>query len=326
MTLSMIQPLLVSVIAADSNNHTVSPDKILSEDLALAEKFNSERGVNISIALESGMVVHNIKFPTILEISQCKDSLYGDMAYSVEKQGADNIQVLRDYINSLDLSAAEKQKHINYIEEAATDGYVESYVLYDTTGTRAAYTHYGTYSGTDFYQMTSGIVSVNHKKETKRTLNTLNKWLSTSIDIVLTIEKFTPVSMGVTLLNIGSRLIRDNYTAKSGDYAEYYVREVRRNREIGIINQWNDFQTVLVDAKANLYPYMVYHFADPAIYGTASTSYDYPSDNLELYSQYYNNKSFTLSSAYNQYTQRPDIILYLNGITITSSMFRWEWK
>lgn len=44
-----------------------------------------------------------------------------------------------------------------------------------------------------------------------------------------------------------------------------------------------------------------------------------------VYSNYYLNRNYNLQAAYEQYTQRPDIILYMEGPQISNSMFMWEW-
>ena len=146
-----------------------------------------------------------------------------------------------------------------------------------------------------------------------------------TMDLVLTIEKFSPISMAVTVLNIGNKMFKDNYTAKPGDYNEYYVRTVRRIREIGVLDA-GAFRPVLVDSKVDMYPYSIYHFGDPSIYHRSAALTEYFDDWETIYSQYYKNKSYNLKAAYNQYIKRPDIILYMEGIRLENRMFKWELK
>lgn len=321
--LCLIMVFSMSTPAFAANNQS---SEYGDAEIALARQFNAMEDISVELQMESGFTVHKISFPTISElIENTRTERVGNSDDLIATQNRKNIQVLKEYIEGLNLTDQDKQVHIRSIDEFVGDGYLDGYKIY-TKSSRSTHTFYGTYSGTTFYERPSSEISVNYKKETERNLSNLNKWIATVKDLVLTIEDLTPISMAITVLDIGARMFSDNYSAKTGDYCEYYVRTVRRVREIGLIDAWGDFRPVLVDNKVDMYPYSVYHFADPSIYNRSAAVTEYMNDWRTLYSEYYNNKSYNMQAAYNQYTQRPDIILYMQGVLISSSMFKWELK
>lgn len=284
---------------------------------------------NVTTKCDKGVIVHEISFPTISELMDANRYVADKEDYDslISAQGKENLRVAKDYVNSLDISSKEKAMHIKSLEDSVGDGYLDGYRIYTTTEmTRSDQTYYGTYSNKIFYQRPSSDISVNYKKETERNQAKLNSWLSTAKDLVLTIEDFAPIAMAVTVLDIGQRMVSDNYSAKSGDYCEYYVRTVRRLREIGPLNDWGAFHPILVDNKVDMYPYSVYHFGDPGVYGRSAAVTEYMDEWRTVYSEYYNNRSYNLQAAYEQYEARPDIVLYMQGAAVDSSMFLWELK
>lgn len=316
-TCAILTSVITPVFAANTKGVEYN-----NAEIALAGQYNAMENVSVELQKESGSTVHKISFPTISELVESNPRTVGEISIDniIAAQSRKNTQVLKEYINGLNLSDQQKGLQLRIIEESVADGYLEGYKVY----TSSTHTFYGTYSGKTFYQRPGSEISINYKKETERNLANLNNWLSTAKDLVLTIEKLSPISMAVTVLDIGSRMVSDNYSAKSGDYSEYYVRTVRRQREIGIIDAWGDFKTVVAGDKVDLYPYSIYHFADPKIYNRSAAVTEYMNDWRTLYAQQYNDTSAILKLAYDQITQRPGIVYILQGPAVSSSIFKWE--
>lgn len=325
LVLAIVFTMVVSVSAETNEN-----DGHNRAEFVFASNFSAQKSVDIELSEESGVIIHEIKFPSISNIMNGVTEVNGAEEDNVDRiiaeQGSRNVQIIKDYISGLNLTEQEKNIKFREIDEVGADGYVDGYKIYTTAANTTDYTYYGVYSGMQFYQRPSSDISVNYKKETERNISNLNKWISMAADIVLTIEELAPISMAVTVLNIGKRMFDDNYTARSGDYTEYYVRTVRRFRAIGIIDVWGDFRAVMEDSKVDMYPYSIYYFADPSIYKCSAAVTEYMNEWRTIYSQYYNNRSYNLQAAYEQYTERPDIILYMQGVRVSSSMFTWELK
>lgn len=323
---------LVSVLMSIITLFTLSIPAIAAEPVVENQeikKYEAKAPVNVITKYEEGVMVHEISFPTISELMEAKSYATDEENYDslISAQGKENIQVAKEYINSLDISSKEKAMHIKSLEESVGDGYLDGYKIYTAdAATTSDYSYYGTYSNKIFYQRTASEISINYKKETERNLSRLNSWLSTAKDLVLTIEDFAPISMAVTVLDIGQRMVSDNYSARSGDYNEYYVRTVRRLREIGPLNDWGAFHAILVDNKVDMYPYSIYYFGDPAVYGRSAAVTEHMDEWRTVYSEYYNDRSYNLQAAYEQYEARPDIVLYMQGAAVDSSMFLWELK
>ena len=329
--ISMVLVLATAfTMVVPASAETNEKDGRIRDEFVFASNFSAQKNVDIELSEDSGIIIHEIKLPSISNIMDGVTEVNGAGGYDVdriiEEQGNRNVQIIKDYISGLNLTEQEKNIQFREIDEVGSDGYVDGYKIYTTAANTTDYTYYGAYSGMQFYQRPSSDISVNYKKETERNISNLNKWISMTADIVLTIEEMTPISMAVTVLNIGKRMFDDNYTARSGDYTEYYVRTVRRIREIGIIDAWGDFRTVMVDNKVDMYPYSIFYFADPSIYNCSAAVTEYMDEWRTVYSQYYNNRSYNLQAAYEQYTERPDIILYMQGAVVNSSMFTWELK
>lgn len=320
MVFTMLTP--VSAVSKNNNGTWNENGNEIVNDYSAIEKLNVE------IKEELGFTVHEIKLPTISQIVDETAEIMSTDALDryIAKQGDENVQTIKQYICTLDLSEQEKAIQLKEIDEVIADGYVDGYKIYIASANNVDYTYYGVYSGMSFYQRPSSEISVNYKKETERNLSKLNKWISMAVDLVLSIDECAPLSLAITAFKVGDVMYGDNYKARSGDYTEYYVRTVRRVREIGIINDWNDFRTVMADNKVDMYPYSIYHFADPSIYNCSATVTEYIEEWRTVYSKYYNNYSYNLKAAYEQYTQRPDLILYMEGAKVDSSMFVWEWK
>lgn len=313
----LLSCLMTSTLAMDDSKLTNNTDELI-----LVQKYNSLDDIKVELKKEYGCISHNIQF---LSIEQIMESTTDNVDALIAKQGQKNIQILKEYINELNLDEQEKDRYIKQLETVAEDGYVEGYKIY-TSANSSDYTYYGQYSNMKFYQRRASDISLNYKKETERNVSVLNKWISSLTDLVLTIEKLTPISMSVTALGIGQRMMNDNYSAKSGDYTEYYVRTVSRMREIGVVDEFGDFRAILVDYQVDMYPYSIYHFSDPSIYNCSATVSEYVNDWRTIYTDHYNDKNYIMKAAYEQYTQRPSIILYMTGAKIDSSMFKWEWK
>lgn len=330
--ISMVLALATAfTMVVPASAETNENDDYIRDEFAFASNFSAQEGVDIELSEESGVIIHEIKLPSISNIVNNVTEVNGaeedDVDRIITEQGNRNVQIIKNYISGLNLTEQEKNIQCREIDEAGADGYVDGYKIYTTVASSTDYTYYGTYSGMRFYQRPSSDISVNYKKETERNISNLNKWISMTADIVLTIEEMAPISMAVTVLSIGKKMFSDNYTARSGDYTEYYVRTVRRIREIGILDaDSGGFQTVMVDNKVDMYPYSVFHFADPSIYNCSAAVTEYMDDWRTVYSQYYNNKSYNLKAAYEQRTERPDIILYMQGVVVNSKMFTWELK
>lgn len=320
--------LLSVVVPVSADNSQITA---YDSEIALAKQFDSMENVSVELQKTSDYTVHKINFPSIPQLTETTNShikASDDMDSIVATQCQENVQVLKKYISSLNLTDQEKSIHIRSIEEAVAnnDGYVDEYKIYTPSKRASNYEKYGTYSGMTFYQQPSSEISLNYKKMAERNTSILNNWISMAKDLVLTCESFQPISMMITVLSMGQRMHSDNYSARSGDYTEYYVRTVQRLRNIGIIDPFGDFRIVMVDSKTDVYPYSIYYFADPSIYNTSASVSEYVNDWRTIYSQYYNNTSYNLQAAYKQYTQKPDLILYMQGPNINSTMFKWEWK
>ncbi|HBC96924.1 MAG TPA: hypothetical protein DC034_09055 [Clostridium sp.] len=322
-TCAILTSVITPVFAANTQGVEYN-----NAEIALAGQYNAMENVSVELQKESGFTVHKISFPIISELVESNPRTEGEISTDniIAAQSRKNTQVLKEYINGLNLSDQEKELQLRIIEESVADGYLEGYKAYIPSASSSTHTFYGTYSGKTFYQRPASEISINYKRETERNLANLNSWLSTAKDLVLSIEKLSSISMAVTVLDIGSRMVRDNYSAKSGDYSEYYVRTVRRTREIGIIDAWGDFKTVVAGDKVDLYPYSIYHFADPKIYNRSAAVTEYMNDWRTLYAQQYNDTSAILKLAYDQHIQRPGIVYILQGPAVSSSIFKWELK
>ena len=320
----MIFPFVIPVFATEYKTSNSQDITFGDSELSLAQKYNSMKNISVELKTNAGLIQHEIKFPTIVQLSETNSS--DDLDSLVEVQGQENIQVIKSYINELNLSNQEKEAYIKHIDTVSTDGYVDSYTIYTPSANSSGHTFYGLYYGMAFYQRNGADISINYKRETESNVTTLNKWVHSAMDLVLLMEEFSSISVAVTAFNIGQRMLDSNYSARSGDYSEFYVRSVSRMREIGIIDDWGDFRTVLVDYKVDLYPYSIYYFSDPSIMNASAAVTDHISQKRTMYTDHYLDGQYILQAAYEQYTQKPDIILYMDGVSISENMFEWMWK
>lgn len=290
----------------------------------------------LSRETEFPFIKHIISFPTIAEISESLVLEENSVSSAINKIGLKNIENTISFVKSLNLDVVNEREYIKKILSSIGDGYLDSCTIYTPTSNFAttstsSYTYYGTYQGRQFYTQPSMDLSINYRQDTERSKVVLNAWITAAKDLILTyVPGANKISVAFTLLNFASDLTGNGYSSQTGDYAEYYARCIRHFRRIYTYDTENyieaDYCPLIEDAKANIYPYVVYH-CNPELTGHSAIVYENPSNNFTLYSEYYRDKSWNLQKAYYKYENSPSSLpYYYSNIDVTNSKFTWTWS
>ncbi|MGN9165749.1 hypothetical protein ACTNDY_10795 [Tissierellaceae bacterium HCP3S3_D8] len=105
--------------------------------------------VIVELQNESGFTVHKISFSRISELVESNSCTVGAISTDdiIAAQSRKNTQMLKEYINGLNLSDQEKDIQLRNIEESTADSYLEGYKVYTPSASRSTHTVYVTYSG-----------------------------------------------------------------------------------------------------------------------------------------------------------------------------------
>lgn len=164
-TCAILTSVITPVFAANTQGVEYN-----NAEIALAGQYNAMENVSVELQKESGFTVHKISFPTISELVESNPRTEGEISTDniIAAQSRKNTQVLKEYINGLNLSDQEKELQLRIIEESAADGYFEGYKAYTPSVSRSTHTVYGTYSGrTILYMQGPAVNSTIFKWELK---------------------------------------------------------------------------------------------------------------------------------------------------------------
>lgn len=289
-------------------------------------------GAKVTISKTNDSYAHYIQFPTVQQLSVSNRGATQSFDMMIDEKAKTNIEIVSEYINEMNLSAEEKTGYLRQIQEIPTGGYLDSCTIYvaDRNAEARARTYYGTYKGKAFYTEPYMELSVNLRQTTTRNLNTLNAWIQGSVDLVMAVAEVAPeISVAFAFFNLTGTLMSNGYESRAGDYAEYYARCKKHIRNIVTYDSegyvGTDYCTVIQDALANIYPYVVYH-CDPEYAGVSAVVYENPSDRLVKYSDYYNNSDYNLQRGYERYYSAPDVPLLLSSMSLSDTDITWSWK
>ena len=215
-----------------------------------------------------------------------------------------NIEKAREYVLSLGLDeqgyTLVKEACLRELDEYAKmdDIVLESYtVLTPKAVTRATPSNlqtFGTKNGRTFYYNLTSQSSYEAKKNTYKTLGTLQNWVNGTVDLILTFAPKTyaiPYTIFKTMLGTPS-----GWTVKSGSYIEYFVRITPTTRNIytQVGSQW---RCLLSNQTGKADPTTVFHNMDsryPAIKSKSQPS-------VTVTTPSYNDKTTLLNMAYSQW-------------------------
>ena len=215
-----------------------------------------------------------------------------------------NVSEAREFVLSLELKA----QGFELVEEACLqeldeyekmdDIILESYtVLTPKKTTRATPSNlqtFGTKNGRTFYYNMTSQAAYEAKKNSYKTLGTIQNWVNGAVDIMLSFApyKYTiPYTVFKTTMGTPS-----GWTVKSDSYVEYFVRIQPTTRNI-YTQVGNDWRCLLSNQTGKADPTVVFHNMDtryPAIVTKAQPS-------ATVTTPSYNDKTTLLNMAYSQW-------------------------